>query len=162
MSTERSHQPFKDNSNSTKKKSLKRSQWGVKKALRLNLQLPKVTPQSRLMSLKQFLKKKAQADNPLIMSINSRQSMAIANIKSPKSVIMSNGWVIEITKRRCVHTNPMKWDNIVRRRVILLQLWRIQPVSFDHVGNFSVAWEAQHDLINDILKHEILIVIGGC
>lgn len=132
--------------------------------LRLNLKLPEVRPELRLVRLQEFLIEQTEADDTLRMRVNGGQSMAVANIESPEREIELHGSIIEVAERSGKHADPMMWNNPAWWSLELLPtLWRILCICVctKQLPDLCVPREAQHDLVEDILKHKVLIVICG-
>lgn len=68
------------------------------KHLRLNLKLPQMRPELRLMRLQKFLKEQTQANDSLWVSIDGCETMAVPDVKRAKGKVQRYRIVIQITK----------------------------------------------------------------
>lgn len=114
------------------------------------------------MSLEQFLEQQTKAHNALVVSVHTCQSVAVADVESSEREVKLHRRIVEITEGRCKHADSMKWHETARWQLILLQLRRADEIAFYHFSDFSVAREAEHDLIDDIFEHKVLVVVGCC
>lgn len=116
-------------------------------------------PQCWLVCLQKLFKQQAEADDPLVVRVDAGQSMAVTNVKCSKCEVKSNGRVVEIAKRNCEHADAVKRNNPTGRQLVLLQLSRRCEIAFYQFSDFTVAREAQHDLVDDVLEHKVLVVV---
>lgn len=113
------------------------------------------------MRLQQFLEQQAQTDDSLIVRVDARQPMAVADVKSSERVVERDGRVEQVAERDGEHADAVEGNDAARRDLILLQLGAAREVAFYQFGDFGVAGEAQHHLVNDVLEHKVLVVVGG-
>lgn len=88
--------------------------------------------------------------------------MTVADVKCSKREVERDWRIVEITKRNCEHADAVERNDAARRRLVLLQLRGACEITFYHFSNFSVARKAQHDLVDNVLEDEILIVVSRC
>lgn len=111
------------------------------------------------MCLQKLFKQQAEADNPLVVRVDAGQSMAVTNVECSKCEVKSHGRVVEIAKRNCEHADAVERNNPTWRQLVLLQFCRRREIAFYQFSNFTVAREAQHDLVDDVLEHKVLVVV---
>lgn len=64
----------------------------------MNLKLPQMRPELRLMRLQKFLKEQTQANDSLWVSIDGCETMAVPDVKRAKGKVQRYRIVIQITK----------------------------------------------------------------
>lgn len=97
----------------------------------------------------------------MVVRVDASQSMTVTNVESAKCEVKRHGLIEEITERRGEHADAVERNDAARWSFVLLQLCGADEIVLDHLGDFGVAREAKHDLVDDVFEHKVLVVVGG-
>jgi len=117
-------------------------------------------PQLRLIGLQELLEQQAQTDNPLRMGVDRGQAMAVADVEGPEGIVQIHRRVVQIAEGGGEHADAVEGHHARGRTLVRLALHRKRLV-LHAAADIRVPREAEQHLVEHVLEHKVLVVVGG-
>jgi len=117
-------------------------------------------PQLWFVGLQKLLKQQTQTDNPLRMGVDRGQAMAVADVEGPEGIVQIHRRVVQIAEGGGEHADAVEGHHARGRTLVRLALHRKRLV-LHAAADIRVPREAEQHLVEHVLEHKVLVVVGG-